>query len=98
MPAVGLFGAFLAGLLSFFSPCVLPLTPIYVAQLVGPSVWWNERADFKSFGLRRATLLHAAAFVGGFSLVFIALGATASALEPSSRATPSSCARSRALS
>lgn len=80
MPAVGLFGAFLAGLLSFFSPCVLPLTPIYVAQLVGPSVWWNERADFKSFGLRRATLLHAAAFVGGFSLVFIALGATASAL------------------
>ena len=36
MPAVGLFGAFLAGLLSFFSPCVLPLTPIYVAQLVGP--------------------------------------------------------------
>ena len=32
----GLTGAFLAGLLSFVSPCVLPLTPIYIAQLVGP--------------------------------------------------------------
>jgi cytochrome c-type biogenesis protein len=80
MPAVGLFAAFLAGLLSFFSPCVLPLTPIYVAQLVGPSVWRTERADSNGSGLRRATLPHAAAFVGGFSLVFIALGATASAL------------------
>ncbi|HEY7021752.1 MAG TPA: cytochrome c biogenesis protein CcdA [Ktedonobacterales bacterium] len=80
MPAVGVFGAFLAGLLSFFSPCVLPLTPIYIAQLAGPSVWRTERADFNSSGLRRETLLHAAAYVGGFSLVFIALGATASAL------------------
>jgi cytochrome c-type biogenesis protein len=80
MPAVGLFGAFLAGLLSFFSPCVLPLTPIYVAQLVGPSVWRTERVKPNGSGLRRETLLHAAAFVGGFSLVFIALGATASAL------------------
>jgi cytochrome c-type biogenesis protein len=77
MPAVGLFGAFLAGLVSFFSPCVLPLTPIYLAQLVGPSVWRGEHADAQ---LRRATILHATAFVGGFSLVFIALGATASAL------------------
>jgi cytochrome c-type biogenesis protein len=80
MPAAGLFGAFLAGLLSFFSPCVLPLTPIYVAQFVGPSVWRTERAGENGSRLRRVTLLHAAAFVWGFSLVFIALGATASAL------------------
>src|SRR5215831_1926527 len=80
MPAVGLFGAFLAGLLSFFSPCVLPLTPVYVAQLVGPSVWRNERVGSGGSALRHETLLHAASFVGGFSLVFIALGATASAL------------------
>jgi len=80
MPAVGLFGAFLAGLVSFFSPCVLPLTPIYLAQLVGPSVWRTERANPKRDRLRAETLPHAAAFVGGFSLVFIALGATASAL------------------
>jgi cytochrome c-type biogenesis protein len=80
MPAVGLFGAFLAGLLSFFSPCVLPLTPVYLAQLVGPSVWRTERAKASGDRLRRATLAHAAAFIGGFSLVFITLGATASAL------------------
>src|SRR5262249_43171874 len=80
MSAAGLFGAFLAGLLSFFSPCVLPLTPIYVGQLVGPGVWRTERAGENGSRLRRATLLHAAAFVGGFSLVFIALGATASVL------------------
>jgi cytochrome c-type biogenesis protein len=80
MPVVGLLSAFLAGLLSFFSPCVLPLTPIYLAQLVGPSVWKAERASPYDRRLRRATVLHAAAFVVGFSLVFIALGATASAL------------------
>src|SRR5262249_46959898 len=66
--------------LSFLSPCVLPLTPVYLAQLVGPSVWRTERANSNGDRLRRATLAHAAAFVGGFSLVFIALGATASAL------------------
>ncbi|HEY7094443.1 MAG TPA: cytochrome c biogenesis protein CcdA, partial [Ktedonobacterales bacterium] len=65
---------------SFFSPCVLPLTPIYVAQLVGPSIWRAERSDPGSARLRRVTMLHAASFVGGFALVFIALGATASAL------------------
>jgi cytochrome c-type biogenesis protein len=83
MPVAGLFGAFLAGLLSFFSPCVLPLTPVYLAQLAGPSVWSAERANPVNPGrhrLQRVTLLHAAAFVGGFALVFIALGATASAL------------------
>ncbi len=93
---LALFGAFLAGLLSFLSPCVLPLTPIYLAQLVGPAIWQDQQdrqdrsaaahADMKLATpadralLRRATVLHAAAFVGGFSLAFIALGATASAL------------------
>jgi cytochrome c-type biogenesis protein len=80
MPVIGLFGAFLAGLLSFFSPCVLPLTPIYAAQLVGPGVWRAERVNPERERLRTKTLPHAAAFVGGFALVFIALGATASAL------------------
>jgi cytochrome c-type biogenesis protein len=80
MPAVGLFGAFLAGLLSFFSPCVLPLTPIYVAQLVGPGVWRAERLNPERDRLRAETFPHAVAFVVGFALVFIALGATASAL------------------
>ena len=97
MPAVGLFGAFLAGLLSFFSPCVLPLTPIYVAQLVGPSVWRNERAD--SNELRAAT--RDAAARGGVRRRLLARlhragGDGERAWELSWRATPSCCARSAA--
>ncbi|HEX6122505.1 MAG TPA: cytochrome c biogenesis protein CcdA [Ktedonobacterales bacterium] len=81
MGAVPLFAAFLAGLLSFVSPCVLPLTPVYIARLVGPSIWEGEQADKATrAALRRTTTLHAAAFVLGFTLTFIALGATASEL------------------
>jgi cytochrome c-type biogenesis protein len=81
MGAVPLFAAFLAGLLSFLSPCVLPLTPVYIARLVGPSIWEGQQADkTKRAALRRTTTLHAAAFVLGFTLTFIALGATASEL------------------
>lgn len=88
---VMLLGAFVAGLLSFLSPCVLPLTPIYLAQLVGPAIREDRQdaactekpevsAVLQPSLVRRATVVHAAAFVGGFSLAFIALGATASAL------------------
>ena len=81
MGAVPLFAAFLAGLLSFVSPCVLPLTPVYIARLVGPSIWEGQQTDkAKRAALRRTTTLHAAAFVLGFTLTFIALGATASEL------------------
>lgn len=72
-PALGLSVAFLAGILSFLSPCVLPLVPSYVGFITGMSV--NELA-----GRRRTALLHAGLFVLGFSLVFIALGAGATAL------------------
>ena len=70
---LGLLVAFAAGLLSFLSPCVLPLVPSYVGFLTGmtlPEV--TER--------RRVALLHALLFVAGFSLVFILLGASATAL------------------
>lgn len=78
---VTLLGAFLAGLLSFISPCVLPLTPAYVARLVGPAVWEGGAAGTPTRpSLRAATLFHAASFVAGFTVTFIALGATASAL------------------
>jgi cytochrome c-type biogenesis protein len=61
--------AFLAGILSFLSPCVLPLVPTYLAYVGG------------SAGARRALVLrNAGMFVLGFSLVFIAMGASASAL------------------
>ena len=71
--------AFLAGLLSFLSPCVLPLVPIYLAQLVGQSVYQSTE-ETATIQRRLTTLLHAAMFVLGFTLMFIALGATASTL------------------
>lgn len=74
--------AFLAGLVSFLSPCVLPLVPIYLAQLVGQSVYQSSGAteETKSQATRLNTFLHALVFVSGFTLSFVALGATASAL------------------
>lgn len=68
--------AFAAGLLSFLSPCVLPLVPIFLAQMVGQSVSQAEGIDKR----RLLTFLHALMFVIGFTLTFIALGATASTL------------------
>jgi cytochrome c-type biogenesis protein len=70
---VSLLVAFAAGLLSFLSPCVLPLVPSYVGFLTGLTL---EEMQAR----RGTTLLHALWFVAGFSLIFIALGATASAL------------------
>ena len=81
MGNLSLVGAFLAGLLSFVSPCVLPLTPAYVAQLAGPAVWRSHEMEPRERAtLRLTTSLHALAFVGGFTTTFIALGATASVL------------------
>jgi len=65
--------AFAAGLLSFLSPCVLPLIPSYVGFLTGMSVQEAERR-------RWTALLHGLWFVAGFSLVFVLLGAAASAV------------------
>lgn len=76
-----LVGAFLAGLLSFVSPCVLPLTPVYIAQLAGPAIWRSHEMEPQERGsMRLTTSLHAVAFVAGFTTTFIALGATASVL------------------
>src|SRR5712671_2887474 len=71
--------AFLAGLVSFLSPCVLPLVPMYLAQLVGHSV--SQSADGQQERPPHlTTFLHALVFVLGFTLAFVALGATASTL------------------
>jgi cytochrome c-type biogenesis protein len=70
---LGLFVAFAAGLLSFLSPCVLPLVPSYVGFLTGMTL--PELSD-----RRRVAAVHAVLFVIGFSLVFVLLGATATAL------------------
>jgi cytochrome c-type biogenesis protein len=71
--------AFLAGLASFLSPCILPLVPIYIAQLVGHSVY-QSTGDQVNQPARLTTFLHAATFVLGFTLAFVSLGATASTL------------------
>src|SRR5438552_2105522 len=71
--------AFLAGIASFLSPCILPLVPIYIAQLVGHSVY-QSTGDQENQPARLTTFLHAATFVLGFTLAFISLGATASTL------------------
>jgi cytochrome c-type biogenesis protein len=71
--ALGFAVAFLAGLLSFLSPCVLPLVPSYVGFITGMTLP-------EVTGRRRAALTHALLFVGGFSLVFVLLGASATAL------------------
>ena len=66
--------AFAAGLVSFLSPCVLPLIPAYLAYLAGHGLADAPRG---AGGSPRSLLLLGAAFVLGFTLVFIALGATA---------------------
>lgn len=71
--------AFVAGLASFLSPCVLPLVPIYLAQLVGQSIYQATGVDGER-AARFITFLHALMFVCGFTLAFVALGATASTL------------------
>jgi cytochrome c-type biogenesis protein len=71
--------ALLAGLVSFLSPCVLPLVPPYLVYLAGASI--ERRADAESgLRVRREAILAALLFVAGFSTVFVALGASASAV------------------
>ena len=74
---VSLFAAFSAGLLSFISPCVLPLVPSYVSYITGLSLeQLADTAERRRF--RKAILLNSLLFILGFSSVFIAFGASAS--------------------
>src|ERR687895_2371649 len=66
--------AFFAGVVSFLSPCVLPLVPGYLSYMSGMATANREQ------NLKVAPWTVAVAFVAGFSLVFIALGATATLL------------------
>src|SRR5687767_14563991 len=76
-PDVTILAALLAGLISFLSPCVLPLVPPYLVYLAGTSL--ERFADAEPAPqVRRETVLAALLFVAGFSTVFVALGASAS--------------------
>ncbi len=70
-------GAFIAGLLSFLSPCVLPLVPPYLCYLGGMTVEQLAEAQTARTASSRRVIWAALAFVLGFSTVFISLGATA---------------------
>jgi cytochrome c-type biogenesis protein len=76
MKDVPLAAAFLAGLVSFLSPCVLPLVPGYISMLSGIGMEELRKGEAPSAGLFASSL----AFVTGFSVVFIAFGASASAV------------------
>ena len=75
--SVGLLWAFAAGLFSFLSPCVLPLFPSYLSFITGMSV--DRLASEVTAGARSRVLLHSLAFIGGFTAVFVSLGASFSA-------------------
>ena len=70
--SVGFPIAFMAGVLSFLSPCVLPLVPSYLSFVTGMSL-----EDLQEGFDRRRVLTHAALFVSGFTLIFVLLGAGA---------------------
>jgi cytochrome c-type biogenesis protein len=76
---VTIVAALLAGMLSFLSPCVLPLVPPYLVYLTGTSLERFADAETKP-QVRRETIAAAILFVLGFSTVFVALGASASAI------------------
>ena len=69
-------GAFIAGLLSFLSPCVLPLIPSYITYITGLS-FADLQAEHPSHLVRQKSLLHSLCFILGFTTVFVLLGASA---------------------
>lgn len=75
MTEVGILVALSAGVLSFLSPCVLPLVPSYLSFVTGMSLEEMEAGSERS-----RVLVHAGLFVAGFTLVFVLLGASASFL------------------
>lgn len=72
-------GALLAGIFSFLSPCVLPLVPSYLSYITGVS-FEDLKGGADSKRIRFLTLTNSLAFVSGFSLIFIMLGASSSVI------------------
>jgi cytochrome c-type biogenesis protein len=72
------FVAFISGLLSFFSPCILPLVPSYLIFISG--ITFDDYTGLQSRKYRKIVLIHSLAFILGFSFVFVALGISSSVL------------------
>ena len=79
MENVGILTAFIFGLISFISPCVLPIVPGYLSFISGVSFEEMQSTGNRS-AVRKRIMLNALFFIFGFSLVFIALGASATAI------------------
>lgn len=79
MSEVNVFVAFAAGVFSFLSPCVLPLIPSYLSFVSGVSLD-EMRGEQERLRVRSRVVLNSLAFIVGFSLVFVSLGASASFL------------------
>jgi cytochrome c-type biogenesis protein len=75
-PELNILTAFLAGLVSFVSPCVLPLVPSYLSFLTGTSL--EDLKTEASAAARARVLAHAVAFVLGFTVIFVLIGLSAS--------------------
>ena len=69
-------GAFIAGLLSFLSPCVLPLIPSYITYITGLS-FTDLQSEHPTHKVRQQTIIHSLIFIAGFTTVFVLLGASA---------------------
>lgn len=69
-------GAFIAGLLSFLSPCVFPLIPSYITYITGVS-FADLQAEHPSHIIRQKSIFHSLSFIAGFTVVFVLLGASA---------------------
>ncbi len=74
MLEIGLFSSFIAGLLAFVSPCVLPLVPVYIGMMSSRAIYKNKNIGLSE---RLYLFINSLFFVLGFSIVFIALGSTA---------------------
>ena len=77
LSGIGILAAFLAGVISFVSPCVLPLVPGYVSYVAGHSA---DAVELNAHNRRQQALAMSLFFVLGFSTVFMILGASATAL------------------
>ena len=77
-PQLNIITAFLAGLVSFVSPCVLPLVPSYLSFLTGTSL--EDLKAEASAEAKARVLIHALAFVCGFTVIFVLIGLSASAI------------------
>ncbi len=71
---IGLFSAFIAGVLAFISPCILPLIPVYISLMSSRAIYRNGSVKISE---RLYIFLNSIFFVLGFSIVFIVLGSTA---------------------